>query len=124
MSVVCFICLRAVLGPYQQTFLLNRSNTEVLLKRYTHSQAFINVKAALAQFFRRSVSGHPFPLPVASLTEHIQQWALEEVGYIAAMDVPAMQQVFLNFWKFKDSWCSVLEPTLPNDLKDLQVYRV
>ena len=51
----------------------------MLLKRYLSSQAFVNVAAALAQYFRRMVSGRPVQLDIESLTEHIGGWMLEEV---------------------------------------------
>ncbi|KAK3731437.1 hypothetical protein QZH41_013627, partial [Actinostola sp. cb2023] len=96
------------------------SHVEVLLKRYVVSQAFINVKAALAQFFRRAVNGHPVSLPVNSLTEHIGSWKLDEVVGVATMTIHSIKQVFSTLWKFKDQWEEVLESPLPNDLQDLQ----
>ena len=94
---------------------------QVLLKRYLSSQAFVNVAAALAQYFRRMVSGRPVQLDIQSLTEHIGGWMLEEVLSIAAMHEAALHQLFSHMWKFSKRWCSVLNPPLPRDLELLKV---
>lgn len=93
----------------------------MLLKRYLSSQAFVNVAAALAQYFRRMVSGRPVQLDIQSLTEHICGWMLEEVLSIAAMHEAALYQLFSHMWKFSKRWCSVLNPPLPQDLELLKV---
>lgn len=96
------------------------SSLQVLLKRYLSSQAFVNVAAALAQYFRRMVSGRPVQLDIQSLTEHIGGWMLEEVLSIAAMHEAALHQLFCHMWKFSKRWCSVLNPPLPRDLELLK----
>lgn len=97
------------------------SSLQVLLKRYLSSQAFVNVAAALAQYFRRMVSGRPVQLDIQSLTEHICGWMLEEVLSIAAMHEAALHQLFSHMWKFSKRWCSILNPPLPRDLELLKV---
>ena len=97
------------------------SSVQVLLKRYLSSQAFINVAAALAQYFRRTVSGRPVWLDIHSITEHIRDWMLEEVQNIATMNKEALQRVFAYMWKFNNRWCSVLGHPLPKDLEVLKV---
>lgn len=99
---------------------LQSSSLQVLLKRYLSSQAFVNVAAALAQYFRRMVSGRPVQLDIQSLTEHIGGWMLEEVLSIAAMHEAALHQLFSHMWKFSKRWCSVLNPPLPRDLELLK----
>lgn len=103
------------------SFHFDFSSLQVLLKRYLSSQAFINVAAALAQYFRRRVSGRPVWLDIPSLTEHIQDWMLEEVQNIASMNKEALEHVFSYMWKFNKRWCSVLNPPLPCDLESLKV---
>nr|XP_058940910.1 uncharacterized protein LOC131769175 isoform X2 [Pocillopora verrucosa] len=93
---------------------------QVLLKRYLSSQAFVNVAAALAQYFRRKVSGRPVSLDIPSLTEHICEWMLEEVQNIAGMHEEALHQLFSHMWKFNKRWCSVLSTPLPHDLESLK----
>lgn len=93
----------------------------MLLKRYLSSQAFVNVAAALAQYFRRKVSGRPVSLDIPSLTEHICEWMLEEVQNIAGMHEEALHQLFSHLWKFNKRWCSVLSTPLPHDLESLKV---
>lgn len=93
----------------------------MLLKRYCSSQAFVNVAAALAQYFRRSVSGRHAWLDTESITEHIRDWMSVEVQSIANMNREALQQVFTCMWKFNERWCSVLEHPLPKDLELLKV---
>ncbi|XP_078375877.1 uncharacterized protein LOC144659327 isoform X2 [Oculina patagonica] len=96
------------------------SSLQVLLKRYLSSQAFVNVAAALAQYFRRMVSGRCVWLDIESLTEHIHEWMLEEVQNIAAMHEEALHQLFSYMWKFNKKWCSVLNPPLPHELELLK----
>lgn len=100
---------------------IHSSHVEVLLKRYLVSQAFVNVKAAMAQFFRRALGGNPVSLPLNSLTQFIDTWKLDEVVAIATMTADSLKQVFSSLWKFKDQWEAVLEPPLPQDLQELQV---
>lgn len=76
--------------------------------------------AALAQYFRRMVSGRPVTLDIPSLTEHICDWMLEEVQNIAGMHEEALHQLFSHMWKFNKKWCSVLSPPLPHDLESLK----
>lgn len=97
---------------------------QVLLKRYLSSQAFVNVAAALAQYFRRKISGRPVTLDVPSLTEHIRDWMLEEVQNIATMNEEALQHVFSYMWKFNKRWISFLNPPLPHDLEFLKVSKM
>lgn len=93
----------------------------MLLKRYLSSQAFVNVAAALAQYFRRMVSGRRVWLDIHSLTEHINEWMLEEVQNIAAMHEAGLHQLFSHMWKFNKKWCTVLNRPLPHDLELLKV---
>lgn len=93
----------------------------MLLKRYLSSQAFVNVAAALAQYFRRRVSSRPVWLDIESITEHISDWMLEEVQNIATMNKEALENVFSYMWKFNKRWCSVLDHPLPSDLQVLKV---
>ena len=77
--------------------------------------------AAMAQYFRRRITGRPIKLDMTSSVEHIRDWMLQEVQYIAAMNETALRQMFSHMWKFSEKWCGVLEPPLPKDLKELQV---
>ena len=118
--VTCRIRLNVLVHTHTHT-VFGFSSLQVLLKRYLSSQAFVNVAAALAQYFRRMVSGRPVQLDIQSLTEHIGGWMLEEVLSIAAMHEAALHQLFCHMWKFSKRWCSVLNPPLPRDLELLKV---
>lgn len=115
------MCTSVQCSQSQITINCDFSSPQVLLKRYLSSQAFINVVAALAQYFRRRVAGRPVWLDIQSLTEHIHEWMWEEVQNIATMNKEALQHVFSYMWKFNKRWCSVLNPPLPKDLEVLKV---
>ncbi|XP_068741203.1 uncharacterized protein [Montipora capricornis] len=99
---------------------LQSGSLQVLLKRYLSSQAFVNVAAALAQYFRRRISGRHVSLDIESITEHISDWMSEEVQSIASMNSEALQHVFTYMWKFNKRWCSLLDHPLPRDLEVLK----
>ena len=100
----------------------NRSGVQVLLKRYLLTQAFINVLAALAQYFRRVVAGWLIRLDMETCVEYIHKWMLQEVWHIATMTETSLREAFAHMWKFDTRWCQVLEPPLARDLQELQVY--
>ena len=95
--------------------------TQVLLKRYMNSPAFVNVQACLAQYFRCQVSGRPLPLDIPSITENIRQWMKSEVKDVAEMSQDSIRRVSAYMWRFNERWAEILEPAhLPKDLCKLQ----